>query len=412
MKRKINFKAILAGVVICGLATNIMAKDIRDVLDKQNIHGRTLMRVASQTWVYHTNGDLWMGWDSYGNTGDQTCSAIIPGWVYPGSNQASGHGYLNYNCRAGYWIIADIGGTLYEGTTGQYDVTEGTEPGTTTSGWAGDDYNKEPWVTTTTWSIPTASLNVVANRYSWSYNGESNTYFAVGEHDYNDFVIEEIHVINNGSATVDELVLASKADHDCTWNVPFPDWDYAFWTDDIVDYDSNYLLTMELDGDDPGSAANDFGIDDPAREYRGVRVGQTPLDINGTAYGDLAAADVNHMWWTGDEDPQTVASRYAMATMVSSSTGDKKDNNPSPMDMRYLQSYSITNLAAGDTATFVVAVLAGAGLANTQQAAANARKVYDWDMELPTPPAAPSIAARSEERRVGKECRSRWSPYH
>src|SRR5256885_10693114 len=26
--------------------------------------------------------------------------------------------------------------------------------------------------------------------------------------------------------------------------------------------------------------------------------------------------------------------------------------------------------------------------------------------------AAVSIAARSEERRVGKECRSRWSPYH
>ena len=23
-----------------------------------------------------------------------------------------------------------------------------------------------------------------------------------------------------------------------------------------------------------------------------------------------------------------------------------------------------------------------------------------------------SVAARSEERRVGKECRSRWSPYH
>ena len=24
----------------------------------------------------------------------------------------------------------------------------------------------------------------------------------------------------------------------------------------------------------------------------------------------------------------------------------------------------------------------------------------------------PDIAPRSEERRVGKECRSRWSPYH
>ena len=25
---------------------------------------------------------------------------------------------------------------------------------------------------------------------------------------------------------------------------------------------------------------------------------------------------------------------------------------------------------------------------------------------------APRFGARSEERRVGKECRSRWSPYH
>src|SRR5215510_8723094 len=28
------------------------------------------------------------------------------------------------------------------------------------------------------------------------------------------------------------------------------------------------------------------------------------------------------------------------------------------------------------------------------------------------PDSAPSTPARSEERRVGKECRSRWSPYH
>ena len=25
---------------------------------------------------------------------------------------------------------------------------------------------------------------------------------------------------------------------------------------------------------------------------------------------------------------------------------------------------------------------------------------------------SPEVEARSEERRVGKECRSRWSPYH
>src|SRR3712207_6896275 len=39
-----------------------------------------------------------------------------------------------------------------------------------------------------------------------------------------------------------------------------------------------------------------------------------------------------------------------------------------------------------------------------------------WDPAVPaTTPAASAAAtttARSEERRVGKECRSRWSPYH
>src|SRR5256885_4909486 len=33
------------------------------------------------------------------------------------------------------------------------------------------------------------------------------------------------------------------------------------------------------------------------------------------------------------------------------------------------------------------------------------------DMLIPLPP-IPFYSKRSEERRVGKECRSRWSPYH
>nr|WP_143163449.1 hypothetical protein [Enterococcus faecium] len=35
-------------------------------------------------------------------------------------------------------------------------------------------------------------------------------------------------------------------------------------------------------------------------------------------------------------------------------------------------------------------------------------------INVPNPPAPINAAkvARSEERRVGKECRSRWSPYH
>ena len=36
----------------------------------------------------------------------------------------------------------------------------------------------------------------------------------------------------------------------------------------------------------------------------------------------------------------------------------------------------------------------------------------EWDSEGPSLGRTPLHIARSEERRVGKECRSRWSPYH
>src|SRR3989454_11805834 len=41
-----------------------------------------------------------------------------------------------------------------------------------------------------------------------------------------------------------------------------------------------------------------------------------------------------------------------------------------------------------------------------------ARGVCAVDPEHEIVDAAPEVGARSEERRVGKECRSRWSPYH
>ena len=40
--------------------------------------------------------------------------------------------------------------------------------------------------------------------------------------------------------------------------------------------------------------------------------------------------------------------------------------------------------------------------------------VLTWDIRMKKPNHGDylSTGARSEERRVGKECRSRWSPYH
>ena len=53
-------------------------------------------------------------------------------------------------------------------------------------------------------------------------------------------------------------------------------------------------------------------------------------------------------------------------------------------------------------------------LGSPEDADTSSEDVYDGtDAESAGRPAAASCwAARSEERRVGKECRSRWSPYH
>ena len=402
----------LLTAVMVAMVTGLAAKDKLDI-DKMRFN-RAYTPALDETYVYHTNNAMWMGWDSYGNTGDQTCGAVVPGWVYPGCfTTEGGKGFLNYNCRAGYWIVGKVGGEYLEGTTGEYVVTRGTEPGETSMGWADEsEYNKEPWITVATWTIPDLSVTVTATRRSWSFPGSTNNYFKIGspttDFDFNDFVIEEMVLTNTGSSDISELVVGGKADHDCTWNVPFPDWDFPFWTDDIVDYDEVTMTTMELDGDRQTSAVNDFGIDDDGRDYRGVRVGQTPINLGGKNHDELEATDVTHYWWTGDEDPQTPAARHNFAS--SGATGeDKKNNNPSPMDMRYLQAYGPYDLAAGESLTLVFAVLAGAGLENTQNAAKAAKQAYDWDYNLPKPPAAPQIAADGVETQSDGTVKITWT---
>ena len=78
MKNKTVFNIVLTGSLVCGLVSTAVAKDILDVLGNTSPMGRTFMRSSvDQTYVYHTNGAMWMGWDSYGNTGDQTCSCLL-----------------------------------------------------------------------------------------------------------------------------------------------------------------------------------------------------------------------------------------------------------------------------------------------------------------------------------------------
>ena len=68
-------------------------------------------------------------------------------------------------------------------------------------------------------------------------------------------------------------------------------------------------------------------------------------------------------------------------------------------------------VAEVDAATALVVTVNGALVApagTVTLAGTVAAAVLSLDSETCAPPAG----ARSEERRVGKECRSRWSPYH
>ena len=67
------------------------------------------------------------------------------------------------------------------------------------------------------------------------------------------------------------------------------------------------------------------------------------------------------------------------------------------------------NIALGLLAILMATWMPGAGASDkTKPVPPSAKKkdarVYDEMVVVP--------AGRSEERRVGKECRSRWSPYH
>ena len=66
-------------------------------------------------------------------------------------------------------------------------------------------------------------------------------------------------------------------------------------------------------------------------------------------------------------------------------------------------------------AGFAAAFLSGALAANAQTAASASPKAIDpanFDTSVKPCEDFYAYANRSEERRVGKECRSRWSPYH
>ena len=93
----------------------------------------------------------------------------------------------------------------------------------------------------------------------------------------------------------------------------------------------------------------------------------------------------------------------------------------------YAMGAATTTVAAGAAAATGTASIIGAAQQSTSDGGGRfseaartlwRRPALEHPMpEVPTPPAVSTMWAsptptRSEERRVGKECRSRWSPYH
>src|SRR5476649_2458782 len=83
----------------------------------------------------------------------------------------------------------------------------------------------------------------------------------------------------------------------------------------------------------------------------------------------------------------------------------------------FLPSFARLGLVPDAGITFHLARRIGAGRSLSSLMLAeriDAKTALDWGLAYAVVPAAEVVmrAQRSEERRVGKECRSRWSPYH
>ena len=70
------------------------------------------------------------------------------------------------------------------------------------------------------------------------------------------------------------------------------------------------------------------------------------------------------------------------------------------------------NLAAGSGEKFVIQFSGGEPLLNFECLKAAVKYVQDNNLPAVLQIQTNGSLMRSEERRVGKECRSRWSPYH
>src|SRR2546422_11504418 len=68
------------------------------------------------------------------------------------------------------------------------------------------------------------------------------------------------------------------------------------------------------------------------------------------------------------------------------------------------------NSAEGDLGNSLAPMAPGRPCGSPGRSAAGTQRPRDW--WRPHAPSANARHRRSEERRVGKECRSRWSPYH
>ena len=98
------------------------------------------------------------------------------------------------------------------------------------------------------------------------------------------------------------------------------------------------------------------------------------------------------------------------ALLTVGSLSDYIGRRPAILAALSLNVVAMVMFIAADSAAVLIAARAVQGFATGLATATLGAAIMDADRSRG--PVLNSITARSEERRVGKECRSRWSPYH
>lgn len=220
-----------------------------------------------------------------------------------------------------------------------------------------------------------------------------------------DAVVFTFDVVNHSNTTYEDMYFGMYSDFDIGNR---PGTDYAGYLNDRIGLDKDLDFFYYFDNGfspDWGGPTGHFGltwISTP--EVNGQQLGMTDLHYN--LWQDTPLLDENPDWfygvWTSNYDmvPEELWPQFFNPVEPGRRISDVNLIPETGMDVVNNSSSGPYTIAAGDTLSFVIAVVAGADYAGIRQTVENVHQSFANDWLLPSPPPRPELRAYADKNSV------------